>query len=129
MRFSTFKNKTASIFLILISLLQSCNVYRKQPVTFEEAVASNNKVLLIKTDGSKQKSKKLLQVDSVFYSVSKKKGELVKNPINQSEIKSVHVLNKSASTWGNVGIITGGVFLATFIYAVNTLANAMGSGE
>lgn len=112
MRLRYFKSKLVSVFLIFVLLLQSCAAYHKTPVSIEEAVTSNNKVLVITNNDTKIKLKKIELIDGKYYGISEDEDrKIIKIPLNESDIKAIRVLDKSASTWGTVGIVAGSLLV------------------
>lgn len=112
MRLRYFKSKLVSVFLIFVLLLQSCAAYHKTPVSIEEAVTSNNKVLVITNNDTKIKLKKIELIDGKYYGISEDEDrKIIKTPLNESDIKAIRVLDKSASTWGTVGIVAGSLLV------------------
>lgn len=107
-----FKSKLVCVFLIFVILLQSCAVYHKTPVSIEDAVTSNNKVLVIKNNDTKLKLKKIELVDGKYYGISEDEDrKIIKTPLNESDLKTIRVLDKSASTWGTIGIVAGSLLV------------------
>jgi hypothetical protein len=110
--------------LIFVFLMQSCTVYQKTPVSFSEAIATNNKVLITKTDNSKHKFKKIEQIDGLFFGVVKMNGNLVNVPLKENDIKSIRPSNKTASTLATIGIISGAVIILWGIIGISVANNA-----
>lgn len=121
MNLKYFKRKSVCIVLIFVFLLQSCAVYQKAPVSIEEAAATNNKVLIIDKNDAKLKYKKIEQIDGIYYGITKENGNIVKVPLTESEIKKIRVLDKTASTWGNIGIVTGTILVIGIIIVAISL--------
>lgn len=121
MRHRYFKRKCICVFLIFVFLLQSCAAYHKTPVTMEDAVTSKNKVLVITNNDTKLKFKKIELIDGKYYGIIEDEDrKIIKTPLNESSIKAIRVLDKSASTWGTIGIVTGSLLVIVGIigYAV-----------
>lgn len=92
--------------LVFVLLLQSCAVYHKTPISIADATATNNKVLVTKTDDTKLKFKKIELTDGMYYGIAQdSKGKMVKTPLKDSDIKSIRILDKSNSTILTIGII------------------------
>jgi uncharacterized protein with FMN-binding domain len=103
---TNFKNKSICVCLVFVLLLQSCAVYHKTPVSIADATATNNKVLVTKTDDTKLKFKKIELTDGIYYGIAEdNKGKMVKTPLKDSEIKTIRILDKSNSTVLTIGII------------------------
>ena len=102
---TNFKTKFVCVFLVFVILLQSCAVYKKAPVSISEASATNHKVLIINTDDTKLELKKIELVDGVYYGFIDEDRGIVKIPLNESTIKTIRIIDKSASTLLSTGIV------------------------
>ncbi|HSN49468.1 MAG TPA: hypothetical protein VLR29_11970 [Flavobacterium sp.] len=118
------KKKVVCGSLIFAFLMQSCNVYQKTPVSIPEAAIANRKVVITKTDNTKQKFRKIEQIDGRYFGIIKANGNLVNVPIVESEIKSIRPLNKRASTLGTFGIFSGVVLVVLSIIGINAANDA-----
>ena len=107
MKLQNLKNKTVCFFLVIALTLQSCSVYQKTPVTLNDAATANRRILIVKTDNTKIKFKKIEQIDGVYYGLIKTKGRIEKIMLTESDVKSIRILDKTATTLGNVAIIAG----------------------
>lgn len=102
---TNFKSKFVCVFLVFVILLQSCTVYKKAPISISEASATNHKVLIIKNDDTKLELKKIELVDGVYYGFIDEDRGIVKIPLNESTIKTIRIIDKSASTLLSTGIV------------------------
>jgi hypothetical protein len=107
-------------------MLQSCAVYQKTAVSLDEAAASNKKVLITKTDGAKLKLKKVEQINGTYYGVLKVDGTTEKIILLENDIRTIRVLNKTATTFGNIGIIAGSAIVIFMVVAVAAIGAAWG---
>ena len=107
MKLQNLKNKTVCFFLVIALTLQSCSVYQKTTVTLNDAATANRRILIVKTDNTKIKFKKIEQIDGVYYGLIKTKGRIEKIMLTESDVKSIRILDKTATTLGNVAIIAG----------------------
>jgi hypothetical protein len=124
MRLRYFKSKLVSVSLIFVLLLQSCASYHKSPVSIEEAVTSNNKVLVFTNNDTKLKLKKIELIDGKYYGISEDADRKIKRiPLNESDIKAIRVLDKSASTWGTIGIVAGSLLVIIGIIGYAAMDN------
>ena len=119
-----FKKKLVCGSLIFTFLIQSCTVYQKTPVSISEAVATDKKVLITKTDDTKQKFRKIEQIDGRYLGIIKSNGNLVNVPLIESDIKSIRTVNKAASTLGTVGIVSGVALIVLSIIGINAANDA-----
>lgn len=129
MSLTYFKNKCVCVFLVFVFLLQSCAVYQKTPVSIEEAVTTNNKVLIIKTDDTKLKLKKIEQIDGVYYGIIDGDREIVKVPLNKSEIKTIRILDKSTSTLSTIAVVVIPLAIIIIFATTNWGPDNLGLGE
>ena len=124
MRLRCFKRKCVCVFLIFVFLLQSCVAYHKTPVSIEDAVTSNNKVLIITNKDTKLKLKKIELIDGRYYGIMEDEDrKIIKTPLNESNIKTIRVLDKSASTWGTIGIVAGSLLVIVGIIGYSAMEN------
>jgi hypothetical protein len=107
-----------------VFLLQSCVAYHKTPVSIEDAVTSNNKVLIITNKDTKLKLKKIELIDGRYYGIMEDEDrKIIKTPLNESNIKTIRVLDKSASTWGTIGIVAGSLLVIVGIIGYAAVEN------
>ncbi|MBP2283315.1 hypothetical protein H4V97_001633 [Flavobacterium sp. CG_23.5] len=111
-----FKSKIVCVLLIFVLLMQSCAIYQKTSVSLDDAVASNRKVLITKTDGAKLKLKRVELTDGKYYGIVKVDGKTEKIILVENDIRTIRILNKSATTIGTVGIVLGSLVI-TFLVA------------
>lgn len=129
MSLTHFKSKFVCVFLVFVILLQSCAVYQKTPVSIEEAVTTKNKVLIIKTDDTKLKLKKIEQIDGVYYGIIDGDREAVKVPLNKSEIKTIRILDKSTSTLSTIVVVVVPLALIIIFATADWGPGNLGLGE
>lgn len=124
MRLRYFKSKLVSVSLIFVLLLQSCATYYKSPVSIEEAVTTNNKVLVFTNNDTKLKLKKIELIDGKYYGISEDEDrKITRIPLNESDIKAIRVLDKSRSTWGTIGIAAGSLLVLIGIIGYAAMDN------
>lgn len=123
MRHSNLKRKTISFLLVIALITQSCSVYKKTAVTIDEAVTADRKILVVKTDNSKIKFKRIEEIDGVYYGLIKTKGRIEKIPLTESDLKTIRVLDKTATTVGNVAIVVGSLGIVVLVIAAIALSN------
>ncbi|MBG6109441.1 hypothetical protein IWX84_000296 [Flavobacterium sp. CG_9.10] len=111
-----FKSKIVCVLLIFVLLMQSCAIYQKTSVSLDDAVASNRKVLITKTDGAKLKLKRVELTDGKYYGIVKVDGKTEKIILVENDIRTIRILNKSATTIGTFGIVLGSLVI-TFLVA------------
>ncbi|WP_281298106.1 hypothetical protein [Flavobacterium limnophilum] len=129
MSLTYFKSKFVCVFLVFAFLLQSCAVYQKTHVSIDEAVTTENKVLIIKTDDTKLKLKKIEQIDGVYYGIIDGDREIVKVPLNKSEIKTIRILDKSTSTLSTIAVVVVPLALIIIFATVDWGPGNLGLGE
>ena len=124
-----FKSKCVGVFLVFVVVLQSCAVYMKTPVSLAEATATNHKVLVLKTDDTKLKLKKIELIDGTYYGVAKDENwKLIKVPINESEIKTIRVLDQSTSTLLTIGAVVVPIIAVIIIVSTADIYGCGGCG-
>ena len=123
MKRKNLKTKTVCFLVTLALILQSCAVYKKTPVTLNEAVATNRKVLVVKTDNTKLKFITIEQSNGIYYGHLKSKGEMIEIPLTENDLKTIRILDKTATTIGNVAIIVGSLGIVLIVVAAIELSN------
>ncbi|MFV5702923.1 hypothetical protein ACM55F_13710 [Flavobacterium sp. XS2P12] len=123
MRLKNFKTKTVCFLLVIALMLQSCSVYKKTPVTLEEAATTDRKVLVIKSDNTKLKFKRIEQTDGIYYGLLKTRAGIERIPLTESDLKTIRVLDKTATTVGNVAIVVGSLGVVLLVIAAVELSN------
>jgi hypothetical protein len=123
MTLPNLKNRTICFLLIIALILQSCAVYKKTSVTLNEAANGDRKILVVKTDNTKLKFKKIEKIDGVYYGLIKTKGQIEKIPLTESDLKTIRVLDKTATTIGNVAIVVGSLGVVFLVVAAIELSN------
>ncbi len=114
MRITTLNNRFICLLLVFSLTLQSCVIYKKEPISIEDAVIKNKKTLIINSDKTKHKYLRIIQIDGQYYGETKKGSKYKKVLLTENEIKSIHPMDKTASTIGNIVIVLvtlGGVIL------------------
>lgn len=123
MKLKKIKTKTVCFLLVITLIFQSCGVYKKTSVTLDEAVTADRKVLVIKTDNAKLKFIRIEQIDGMYYGHLKTKGKIEKIPLTESDLKTIRVLDKTATTIGNVAIVVGSLGVVFLVVAAIELSN------
>lgn len=118
MKVNCFKNKFSCLFLSFLITLQSCVAYKETSSTLDEAVATNCKVLVVKTNDTQFKFIKVEKIDGVYYGSLKTRIGIEKVRLAEGDLKSINVLDKTASTWGTIGIVVGSLGII-FLIAVS----------
>jgi len=119
MRQVSFVKKIICSILVLSLTLQGCTVYRKNPVTLQEASEQYAKVRITRIDGKKVRFVKITKIDSSYYGVKWVRGEKVRLPINPTDVSIIRVVNKSASLWANIAIAVGTLGIGVLIYILS----------
>jgi hypothetical protein len=123
MKRKNLKNKTVSFLLVITLILQSCSVYKKTSVTIDEAVTADRKILVVKTDNTKLKFKRIEQTDGIYYGLLKTRAGIERIPLTESDLKTIRVLDKTATTVGNVAIVVGSLGVVLLVIAAAALAS------
>lgn len=127
MRLKNLKSKTVCFLLVIALILQSCSVYKKTPVTLDEAVTADRKVLVVKVDNTKLKFIRIEQTDGIYYGRIKTRGGIEKIPLTENDLKTIRVLDKTATIIGNVAIVVGSLGIVLLVVAAIELAS-LGDG-
>ena len=127
MRLKNLKSKTVCFLLVIALILQSCSVYKKTPVTLDEAVTADRKILVVKVDNTKLKFIRIEQIDGIYYGRIKTRGGIEKIPLTENDLKTIRVLDKTATTIGNVAIVVGSLGIVLLVVAAIELAS-LGDG-
>jgi hypothetical protein len=121
---TTQKNIGNLAFLFMaILLLQGCVVYHNTSVGLEEAVTAATKVKIKTVAEKKVKLKKVILEDGQYYGIKNNRGELVRIPLDEKTISSVHLKNKTLSTIINIGVPAA---VVGFVIYVSTLSFGIG---
>ena len=109
--------KSISVFLCLFVLLfmQSCTIYQKKPVSIQEASVSQKPVLLIRNDDTRLTFEKIEWKGENYYGILKVDGKNKTIPIKKSTIKTICLLDQTASLWGTIGIMIGSLTILGII--------------
>lgn len=126
MRLKYFKTKIVPIGLVILLLLQSCTVYKKTPVTIEEAAKSNLKVVVERTNKEKLKLKRIENLDGNYLGIKKMNGKTVTIQLDEKDIQSIRVLDKSKSNVATVFLVLGSAVLITAVIIVATFDSNFG---
>jgi hypothetical protein len=122
MRPLNFKHRMISVLLVIALMLPSCSVYKKSSASLDEAVSANARVVVINTDGSKHKFTRITQVDNEYYGEMKTISGTTKVSVSETNITSIKILDKTATTLINLGIIIIPIATVLVIIFVNPFA-------
>lgn len=119
--------KLVAICLSTVIILQGCTVYQSATVSLKEASKSNTKVKVVTLDKKTMKFTRISLEDNIFYGTKLNGDEISKTPINETDLKKVHLKDKSKSTLLSIG---GGVIIIVGILGliVHDSLNNMSSG-
>ncbi len=119
---SNLKYKSILYMLALLLIVQSCVVYKKTPVSLEQAKIANQKTLVTTVDKVKYKFNRILLIDGMYYGEIKKGNKYEMVLLNETDIKNIRPIDKTASTLGNIAIIVGTVGTVILIVALIELS-------
>ncbi|MFQ3173628.1 MAG: hypothetical protein ACI8W0_000724 [Flavobacterium sp.] len=129
MRLLNLKHKMFSVLFIIAIILQSCSIYKKSPTSLDEAARANARTVVVNTDNSKLEFIRITQVDNEYYGEVKTISGTKKVPLSETDIKSIRVLDKTATTFTNLGIIVVPVAAALVIISLSSLDLDLGSSS
>jgi hypothetical protein len=89
--------RVSSLILALIIMLQSCTVYKSTNVSLEQASKNEVKTKVVTSSNEKLKFKFIENKEGTYYGVKKVKGNIVKMPLNEQNIKKVVLKDKTMS--------------------------------
>ena len=111
--------KIVAFLISSMILLQGCTIYKSTTVTLDEAYKAHTKTKVFTTDNETLKFKKINFIDGNYYRVlswdSERHPKLDDMLIDENNINSIKIKNKTASTILNVGVpvvVVGGFFIA-----------------
>ena len=110
-----FKSISVSLCLFVLLFLQSCTEYQKKSISIQDASASKKPVLLIRKDDTRHTFQKIGRQGSNYYGMLNENGEILKIPIEESDIKTIRMLDQTTSLWGTIGILLGGMTILGII--------------
>ncbi len=133
--FKNFFRYSAQILSFLI-FLQSCNVYRSQSISLEQAAQTDQKVRVV-ARGEKLPFRRIESKNEGFYGYTKERsstskklqkldiigredGKFYRFSLQSLEIDKIQVRNKSTSTLATIGVIVVG--LAVIIVSIGLIA-------
>ena len=117
--------KPIAWMMILIMLLQSCAIYRSEPVSLEQAAHAHTKTMVVFKDGKVEKFRHLVAEDQQIFGVRQVSRDIVKIPIDQGEVSYVRVKNKTATTI--VAVAGAAALLGLVIAGANYSPGGLGS--
>ena len=113
-------------FLILLFFLQSCTVYQKTPVSINEAITLDKKVLVITDSDKKLKFKKIEQINGIYYGITK---TAIRVPLIESKIKTIRISDKSKSTLLTIGVVVVPLAIVVIFSIIDWGPGNIGWGE
>ncbi|WP_456376027.1 hypothetical protein [Lutibacter sp.] len=114
------KFHNVSILVVVLILLQSCNVY-KDPINLEQAAIANEegyfKVTML--NGDEYVYEAIESIDNKFYGITSDNEKKIKTILLKNEVKKVEKQNKkSSNSIGLSGIVigVGSILLGVFMF-------------
>lgn len=126
MGLTSSKRKCIVGFLILLFLHQSCTVYQKTPVSINEAITLDKKVLVITESDKKLKFKKIEQINGIYYGITK---TAIRVPLIESKIKTIRISDKSKSTLLTIGVVVVPLAIVVIFSIIDWGPGNIGWGE
>ena len=100
-----------------MTLLQSCIVYQKNPVSLLQAEQSKERVKINTSSKQTYHFKQIALEEEHFYGLKKEKGEIVRIAISDYGANEVFLQSKSKSTWTTIAVIAVPVITLAIIGA------------
>ena len=101
-----------SFLLMLLMLVQSCRVYKRESVTLDQAISEGKRVKIRTIDNRTYKYKIVEKEDGMYYGVNMKNKEIVRTPLDTNNIRKVKLHDKTMS------IIYSSVIGAVVLFAI-----------
>ena len=117
--------KVVAFYFSILILFQGCSVYKSVPVSIEQAVQNETKVKVRTKTGEKFKFSRIGIEDGNYYGVSKGKGSVVKNTLDEKSIKTINEKDKTLSTVLNIGIPVT-ILVVIIVAAASAAGNVLG---
>lgn len=121
------KTKFLILTLAIFLLLQSCHVYKKVPLSLDEAVAANRIVKVTTVDNRKFIYHKIEKADSTYYGVKTVKRQDVRVLIRQKDVQSIRAVDKGASTLLTAVAVVVPIAIAALLVIADGSTNYAGS--
>ena len=86
--------KPVSYLLTFLILLQGCIIYKKKPVTINEAVKANTNVRIETKDNQLIKFKRIEFENGQYFGINKFHKEFIKTSIEVDMVENVKIKNK-----------------------------------
>jgi len=120
--------KVVAFYFATLIFFQGCTVYKSVPVSIEQAVQNESKVKVRTKTGDKFKFSRIGIEDGNYYGVSKDKGKVVKNALDEKSIKTINEKDKTFSTVLSIGIpvIILGVIIVAAVSAAGSVIGGIG---
>ncbi len=115
------------VVLALVLMLQSCAVYKTNPVSIEQAEKAHKRVLMVRSNGQKIKLKKVITEEGKYYGITTVHGQRTKILLDEKDIKTLRPIDRSATTIGNVSIVVLGVALIALAVYLSSPIMDLGS--
>ncbi len=97
--------KTTALFIMAMTLLQSCIAYQNTPVSLEQAEQSKKRVKLKTSSNQTYNFEQIVLEEEEFYGLKKKRGEITKTAISDALDNKLFLQSKRKSTWATLGVI------------------------
>ncbi len=110
--------ETLAMLLSALILFQSCVVYQRTPVTLAQAADANKKAKVEMKSHEKYRFKSIVSENGRFYGLKKTNDDMVKISLEENNILSIRLQDKSTSTLATIGtvIVSALAALLTFYF-------------
>lgn len=110
--------KITALVLSLLVLFQSCRVYNRDFVSLDQAVKEKRRVKIKTIDNKTLKFKKLIYENEEYFGIrpSTFMDEIYKIPIDQNQLQSIRLHNKTLSIIFGISATT--IFMVVIGYAI-----------
>jgi len=111
--------KLVALFFSALIFFQGCTVYKPMPISIEQAVQNESKVMVITKSNEKIKFNKIEIEDGKYFGVKNSKEAIVKTPLDQNFINSINEKDKTLTTIFTIlTIAVPVVLIAVLVYLI-----------
>jgi len=110
--------RTVSLLFVILIIIQSCTAYKIASVSLDHAAKTQNKVRIKTNSNNTLKFKKVDFEDGKYYGIKKVNGDVVKIPLEEINLSSIQLKDKTSSTILTIlAAIPGAILIAGIIAA------------
>ncbi|MEL0457522.1 hypothetical protein WJN01_14880 [Flavobacteriaceae bacterium SZ-1-7] len=96
--------KVMAQFMMFLILCQSCVLYKSTPITMDEAVKNESKVMVKTNNNEILKFKRIGFENGDYYGLKHRTGKIAKMPLEKETITSIREKDRALSTIVTIGM-------------------------